>query len=167
MKRIPPSEVMKQEANAVLEGYLEEGPPLEALARLGARYMLQVALEEVTAFLGRGHYQHGFRPRGDPGLPHARAGWRNGYQPVALRGPDGKWELFRPKVRATKEPFRSAWARRIRLGREDLQALVAGMSLQDPCGIRPGPLHPGHPRPLHSGLWPAGALQEPDEPHRR
>jgi len=128
MKRIPPSEVMKQGADAILEGYLEEGPPLEALARLGARYMLQVALEEeVTAFLGRGHYQHGSRPRGDPGLPHARAGWRNGYQPVALRGPDGKWELFRPKVRATKEPFRSTWAHRIRLGREDLQALVTGM----------------------------------------
>ena len=34
MKRIPPSEVMKQEADAILEGYLEEGSPLEALARL-------------------------------------------------------------------------------------------------------------------------------------
>jgi len=119
MKRIPPSRVMKQEADAILEGYVEEGPPLEALARLGARYMLQVALEEeVTAFLGRGHYEHG-SPQ--------QAGWRNGYQPVTLRGPDGNWELFRPKVRATEEPFRSVWARRIRLGREDLQALVAGM----------------------------------------
>jgi len=119
MRRTPPSEAMKQEADAILDGYLQEGPLLEALAHLGARYMLQVALEEeVTAFLGRGHYQHG---------PHRQGGWRNGYQPVALRGPDGKWELFGPKVWATEDPFRSAWARRIRLGREDLQALVAGM----------------------------------------
>jgi len=46
MKRIPRSEVLKQEAGAILEGYLEEGPAIETLAYYPeACHMLQVALE--------------------------------------------------------------------------------------------------------------------------
>ena len=49
------------------------GAVVEEVARLGARLLLQTALEaEVTAFLGRDRYQRD---------PESAAGYRNGHQP--------------------------------------------------------------------------------------
>jgi putative transposase len=54
---------------------------VEEVARLGARLLLQTALEaEVTAFLGRDRYQR--RPDADPG-------YRNGHQPVTIKTTSG------------------------------------------------------------------------------
>ena len=44
--RIPPSERIKQEIRAVLEGHERGGHPLDRLVRSGAQYLLQKALEE-------------------------------------------------------------------------------------------------------------------------
>jgi hypothetical protein len=41
VKRIPPSRKLKQLIGQMLEGYETELPPLDALTKLGARYMLQ------------------------------------------------------------------------------------------------------------------------------
>ena len=57
MKRIPPSRKLRQEIEEVLQGYEWKGHPLDAFVTSGARYMLQVALEqEVEDFLGRALY---------------------------------------------------------------------------------------------------------------
>ena len=45
MKRIPPSRKMRQEVEEVLSGCETEGHPLDKFISLGARYMLQVAVE--------------------------------------------------------------------------------------------------------------------------
>jgi len=54
MERIPPSRKLRQEVEALLGGWDNRGHPLDALVRLGARYMLQAALEaEVEESPGR------------------------------------------------------------------------------------------------------------------
>jgi len=54
MKRIPPSSKVRQEIEEVLVGWEAEGHPLDSFVRLGARYILQVAVEhEVEDYLGR------------------------------------------------------------------------------------------------------------------
>lgn len=68
MDRIPPSRKLRQEAEALLQGWEMKGHPLDAFVGLAARYMLQVALEEATvetrgataAHCGRCHSGQGF-----------------------------------------------------------------------------------------------------------
>lgn len=75
------------------------GEVVEEVARLGARLLLQTALEaEVTAFLGRDRYQR--RPDADPG-------YRNGHQPVTVKTTCGPVTLERPKLRGTSQRFAS------------------------------------------------------------
>ena len=73
---------------------------VEQVARLGARLLLQTALEaEVTAFLGRDRYQRD---------PDANPGHRNGHQPVTIKTTSGPVTLARPKLRRTDQRFASA-----------------------------------------------------------
>lgn len=119
MDRIPPSRKLKQEVEAVLSGWEAQGHPLDALVRQGARYMLQVALEEeVEEFLGRAHYQRGQR---------RREGWRNGYEPGKVRSPEGMLDIAFPRVRETEEPFRSRLAPLVRQNSDALRRLVRAM----------------------------------------
>jgi transposase-like protein len=72
---------------------------VEDVARLGARLLLQSALEaEVTAFLGRERYQRD---------PDAEPGYRNGHQPITVKTTSGPLHLDRPKVRGTAQRFAS------------------------------------------------------------
>jgi transposase-like protein len=100
MKRVPPSELFRQDWDQILcNGVGENESLLDALARAGARYMLQVAIEnEVTEYLGRGRYQRGERDRD---------GYRNGYEPKKLLTGQGSIELAVPQVRNTEQPYRS------------------------------------------------------------
>ena len=101
MVRIPRSEQYRQEWQEILaSGISGEGEGLlDALLRTGARYMLQIAIEEeVTEFLGRGHYQRGERDR---------QGYRNGYEPKRLVTGQGAIEVGVPQVRNTEEPYHS------------------------------------------------------------
>jgi putative transposase len=55
MEKVTPSERFRHELDEVLAGVSGEGDPIELVGRLGARLILQQALEdEVTEFLGRG-----------------------------------------------------------------------------------------------------------------
>src|SRR5947209_4984807 len=90
MKKVAPSERFRVELDEVLAGVGQEQDPVEVVGRLGARLILQQALEEeVTEFLGRGRYE-----RAGETVSH-----RNGYEPKAVRTTNGRVELRRPRVR--------------------------------------------------------------------
>jgi putative transposase len=75
------------------------GDVMEDVARLGARLLLQTALEaEVTTFLGRERYQRD---------PDASPGYRNGHQPITVKTTSGPVTLQRPKLRGTDQRFAS------------------------------------------------------------
>ncbi len=58
MEKVAPSERFRSELDEVLAGVGEEHDPIEVVGRLGARLILQQALEdEVTEFLGRARYE--------------------------------------------------------------------------------------------------------------
>jgi hypothetical protein len=64
--------------------------PVEVVGRLGARLILQHALEdEVTEFLGRSRYE-----RAEETVRH-----RNGYQLRTVKTTSGSMDLERPRVR--------------------------------------------------------------------
>jgi putative transposase len=95
MAKIVPSERLRRELDEVLAGVAECDDPVEAVARLGARLIMQQALEdEVTEFLGRERYQ-----RADDG----GAIYRNGYEPRTVKTTSGPMELERPRVRNAAE----------------------------------------------------------------
>lgn len=137
MNRIPPSRKMRQEIEELLQGWKAAGHPLDNFVRLGARYMLQVALEqEVEEFLGRAHYRRGARQRN---------GWRNGYEPGRVKTAEGLLEVALPQLRATEEPFRSHLAPVLRndsdiLGRLVTEMYVRGLSTRDVEGMFAGAL---------------------------
>lgn len=128
-RRVPPSEQMKQALTTVLEqGTDSEEHPLDQFIRLGARYVLQVAMEqEVTEWLGRAHDQRGARQR---------PGWRNGYEPRGLQTPMGRLPVAVPQVRGTEESFPARVAtavgsRSAALERLATRMWVRGLSQQD------------------------------------
>jgi transposase-like protein len=88
----------------VLEGCLGEGVELgelvadglDAIARRGARILLEVAMEqEVAEFLGRNRYERNGR----------QAGYRNGHRKRGLTCGSGSFEVEMPKVRGADERF--------------------------------------------------------------
>jgi transposase-like protein len=110
---------MKQLLSQWMDGAEGADHPLDALVRLGAQYCLQVGIEhEVTEFLGRAHYQR----RGE-GL----RGYRNGYEPKALKTPVGLLGLALPQTRQTAQPFRSRLVARLGTDGAALHRLVTGM----------------------------------------
>jgi putative transposase len=63
MAGIVPSEPLRRELQDLVAGVGDEDVPIEAIGRLGARLILQQALEEeLTEFLGRERYEW----RGEP-----------------------------------------------------------------------------------------------------
>jgi len=75
---------------------------LEDVARLGARLLMQAALEaEITEFLGRDRYQRA------AACEDARPGSRNGYREVTVKTTAGPVQLSRPKLRGTTEVLAS------------------------------------------------------------
>jgi transposase-like protein len=102
MQKVVPSERLRRELDDVLNGISEEQDPVEAVARLGARLILQQALEdEVTEFVGRARYE-----RGDGGEAVI---YRNGFaDPSTIATTSGPTAIERPRVRnATKVGFES------------------------------------------------------------
>jgi putative transposase len=72
---VSPSGRIRGEIDALFDGQRELGEIIEDVARLGARLIIQAAVEaEVEVFLGRARYQR----KSD--APQARAGSRNGFQ---------------------------------------------------------------------------------------
>jgi putative transposase len=95
MAKIVPSERLRRELDDLLTGVSEHQDPVEAVARLGARLILQQALEdEVSEFVGRERYE-----RADDG----DAIYRNGYEPRTVRTTSGAMGLERPRIRDAAE----------------------------------------------------------------
>ena len=99
MEKVAPSERFRSELDEVLAGVGGEEDPIETVGRLGARLILQQALEdEVTGFLGRRRYE-----RAGETVSH-----RNGYEPKTVKTTSGAMRLERPRVRdASKLGFES------------------------------------------------------------
>src|SRR3954452_801918 len=94
MARVAPSERFRRELDDVLAGVdvqVDPGPPL---GRLGARLILQQALEEeVTEFLGRVRYERAEEP----------VSYRTEYEPRRVVTTSGPVELERPRVRNAQQ----------------------------------------------------------------
>jgi transposase-like protein len=99
MEKVAPSERFRAELDEVLAGVAGEQDPIETVGRLGARLILQQALEdEVTEFLGRQRYE-----RAEETVSH-----RNGYESRTVKTTAGAMRLQRPRVRdASKLGFES------------------------------------------------------------
>src|SRR5258708_19345770 len=70
-RTVPPSAEIEEQIDALLGVGVGENPreALSELARLGARLIIQRAVEdEFDAWLGRARYER--RPEGQPGLPN-------------------------------------------------------------------------------------------------
>jgi putative transposase len=90
MEKVAPSERFRQELDEVLAGVGQEQDPVEVVGRLGARLILQQALEdEVTEFFGRRRYQ-----RAEETVSH-----RNGHEPKTIKTTSGSMTVERPRVR--------------------------------------------------------------------
>jgi transposase-like protein len=103
MTRVPPSERIGKEIEELLnKGLQGDGGDLTSnLVRLGAQRLLQELLEqELTEFLGRGHYQR--RAHGEE-----LRGYRNGYEQGRVRTAEGEIPVYIPQARNTPERFES------------------------------------------------------------
>lgn len=99
MEKVAPSERFRSELDEALAGVSGEQDLIETIGRLGARLILQQALEdEVTEFLGRGRYERSGET----------VSYRNGYEPRTVKTTSGPIRLERPRVRdASKLGFES------------------------------------------------------------
>ena len=129
---------MSAEIQAKIDGLLGTGmvedpqKMLSELAKLGARLIIQRAVEEeFDTWLGRARYER--RPDGVPGK-------RNGFRPRHLQTGEGELEIEIPQVREAAAPFVSKLFRKghtKRLLRTDplkamiVGAFVRGLSVRD------------------------------------
>ena len=101
--RVSPIEKIRGEIDALFDGSRELSEIIEDVARLGARLIIQTAVEaEVEVFLGRARYQRA------SGCPDGRAGSRNGFCASTIKTTAGPVTVARPKLRGTTEAFTSA-----------------------------------------------------------
>jgi transposase-like protein len=101
-RRVSPTEKIRSEIDALFDGDRDLGEIIEDVARVGARLLLQTALEaEIDEFLGRARYQRSATAE------DARPGMRNGYHEITVKTTAGPVTLARPKLRGTTEVFAS------------------------------------------------------------
>ncbi|PXX01571.1 transposase-like protein [Mycolicibacterium moriokaense] len=100
--RVSPTEKIRGEIDAVFDGSRDLSEVIEDVARLGARLIIQTAVEaEVEVFLGRARYQRAAE------CPDSRAGSRNGFCSSTIKTTAGPVTVARPKLRGTTEAFAS------------------------------------------------------------
>jgi len=100
--RVSPTERLPAEIDAVFAEGNDLAGAIERVAQLGARLLLQTALEaEITMFLGRERYERQLLAE------DARPGMRNGYCDVTVKTTAAPVTLQRPKLRGTTERFAS------------------------------------------------------------
>jgi putative transposase len=121
-RTVPPSAEIEAQIDRLLAVGVGEHPreALSELARLGARLIIQRAVEdEFDAWLGRARYER--RPEAPPGL-------RNGFRPRRVQTAEGELQIELPQVRQAAEPFVSKlFPRGTKLLRtEPLRAMVIG-----------------------------------------
>jgi putative transposase len=128
-RTVPPSAEIEDQIDQLLGVGVGENPreSLSELARLGARLIIQRAVEdEFDAWLGRARYER--RPEYERGLRNFDSGLRNGFRPRRVQTAEGELEVAIPQVREAAETFASKlFPRTPRLLRtEPLKALVIG-----------------------------------------
>lgn len=98
-RRIAPSVQIEAAIEAALLHGLEEPDRLSELGRLGARLVLQRAVEdELAAFLGRARYER----------TETAAGSRNGHRPRRIQTAEGEITIAMPQVRDSLTRFVSS-----------------------------------------------------------
>jgi putative transposase len=105
-RTVPPSAEIEQQIDALLAVGVGENPreSLSELARLGARLIIQRAVEdEFDAWLGRARYER--RPDHQRGLRNYDSGLRNGFRPRRVQTLEGELQVEIPQVREAAEPF--------------------------------------------------------------
>jgi transposase-like protein len=97
MHRVAPSARLEERiAELLSSGLSEDGEHLAELGRLGARLVLQRAVEEeVAAFLQRARYERTAEAKGS----------RNGTRPKPIQTAEGALSIAMPQVRNTAERF--------------------------------------------------------------
>ena len=126
---VPPSAEIEEQIDQLLAVGVGDNPreSLSELARLGARLIIQRAVEdEFDAWLGRARYER--RPDYQRGLRNYESGLRNGFRARRLQTAEGELEVEIPQVREAAEPFVSKlFPRGTKLLRtEPLRAMVIG-----------------------------------------
>ena len=105
-RTVPPSAEIQAEIDRLLGKGMVDDPQkmLGDLARLGARLIIQRAVEEeFDGWLGRARYER--RPERERGLKNYEAGLRNGFRPRHLQTGEGELEIQIPQARHTTVPF--------------------------------------------------------------
>ena len=128
-RTVPPSAEIEARIEHMLSVGVGENAreSLSELARLGARLIIQRAVEdEFDGWLGRARYEH--RPAYQRGLRNYESGLRNGFRPRTVQTAEGELEVQIPQVREAAETFASKlFPRTPKLLRtEPLKALVIG-----------------------------------------
>jgi putative transposase len=131
-RTVPPSVEIEEQIDRLLAVGVGESrrDALSELAKLGARLIIQRAVEEeFDAWLGRARYER--RPEAPPGL-------RNGFRPRRLQTAEGELAVEIPQVRQAAEPFVSKlFPRGTKLLRSEplramvIGAFVRGLSMRD------------------------------------
>ncbi|MEV4579173.1 hypothetical protein AB0K16_38580, partial [Nonomuraea jabiensis] len=111
-RRVSPTQAIHAEIDALFASDRDLVEVLEDVARLGARLIIQTAVEaEVDAFLGRARYQRvttvAAESSGDEEETLVRPGYRNGHCPTTVKATSGPITIARPKLRGTTEKFAS------------------------------------------------------------
>ena len=100
--RVSPTDRIRAEIDALFGSGRDLAEIVEDVARLGARLLIQTAVEaEVDQFLGRTRYER----RAE--VPDARPGSRNGFCPTTVKTTTGPVTVARPKLRGTEDKFAS------------------------------------------------------------
>ena len=95
-RRIAPSALLEEQIAELLSEGIADGTRLSEVGRLGARLVLQRAMdEEVEAFLGRARYERTAEARGS----------RNGHRSRRVQTAEGEITVSVPQVRGTVERF--------------------------------------------------------------
>jgi putative transposase len=128
-RTVPPSAEIEARIDELLAVGVGESPreSLSELARLGARLIIQRAVEdEFDAWLGRARYER--RPDSQRGLRNYDSGLRNGFRSRTVQTAEGELQIDIPQVREAAETFASKlFPRTPKLLRtEPLKALVIG-----------------------------------------
>src|ERR1700681_4708466 len=123
-RTVPPSAEIQASIDKLLSRGLVDDPQkmLSELARLGARVVIQRAVEEeFDTWLGRARYER--RPDAGPGK-------RNGFRPRHLQTAEGELRIEIPQVREAAEPFVSKlfpkWHCKRLLRTDPLKAMIVG-----------------------------------------
>jgi putative transposase len=105
-RTVPPSAEIEEQIDRLLAVGVGENPreSLSELARLGARLIIQRAVEdEFDAWLGRARYER--RPEYQRGLRNYEGGLRNGFRPRRVQTAEGELRVEIPQIRQAAEPF--------------------------------------------------------------